>query len=132
HTLHASRWAADYLTRHPQLLDELLDAEALSAEPDWPALRARVRERLQAASAHVEMQMDILRQEHHAETFRVLLQDLQGMLSVEHISDRLSDLADAVLDLTLETVWKQVATRHREVPRFAVVAYGRLGGKELG
>ncbi|MFX6230350.1 hypothetical protein ABTF44_20355, partial [Acinetobacter baumannii] len=78
------------------------------------------------------MQMDILRQEHHAETFRVLLQDLQGMLSVEHISDRLSDLADAVLDLTLETVWKQVATRHREVPRFAVVAYGRLGGKELG
>ncbi|NNC10248.1 bifunctional glutamine synthetase adenylyltransferase/deadenyltransferase, partial [Corallococcus exiguus] len=40
--------------------------------------------------------------------------------------------ADAVLDLTLETVWKQVATRHREVPRFAVVAYGRLGGKELG
>ncbi|WP_343659123.1 bifunctional [glutamate--ammonia ligase]-adenylyl-L-tyrosine phosphorylase/[glutamate--ammonia-ligase] adenylyltransferase [Ralstonia sp.] len=132
HTLHASRWAADYLTRHPQLLDELLDVEALSAEPDWPAFRARVRERLQAASDHVEMQMDILRQEHHAETFRVLLQDLQGMLSVEHISDRLSDLADAVLDLTLETVWQQVATRHREVPRFAVVAYGRLGGKELG
>lgn len=132
HTLHASRWAADYLTRHPQLLDELLDVEALSAEPDWPAFRARVRERLEAASDHVEMQMDILRQEHHAETFRVLLQDLQGMLSVEHISDRLSDLADAMLDLTLETVWKQVATRHREVPRFAVVAYGRLGGKELG
>ena len=132
HTLHASRWAADYLTRHPQLLDELLDVEALSAEPDWPAFRARVRDRLQAASDHVEMQMDILRQEHHAETFRVLLQDLQGMLSVEHISDRLSDLADAMLDLTLETVWQQVATRHREVPRFAVVAYGRLGGKELG
>lgn len=132
HTLHASRWAAEYLTRHPQLLDELLDVEALSAAPDWPAFRERVRERLRAASDHVEMQMDILRQEHHAETFRVLLQDLQGMLSVEHISDRLSDLADAMLDLTLETVWQQVATRHREVPRFAVVAYGRLGGKELG
>lgn len=132
HTLHASRWAADYLTRHPQLLDELLDVEALSAEPDWPAFKERVRDRLRAAADHVEMQMDILRQEHHAETFRVLLQDLQGMLSVEHISDRLSDLADAMLDLTLETVWQQVATRHREVPRFAVVAYGRLGGKELG
>lgn len=132
HTLHASRWAADYLTRHPQLLDELLDVEALSADPDWPAFRERVRERLHAAEDHVEMQMDILRQEHHAETFRILLQDLQGMLSVEHISDRLSDLADAMLDLTLETVWRQVGTRHREVPRFAVVAYGRLGGKELG
>ncbi|KHK50784.1 glutamine-synthetase adenylyltransferase [Ralstonia sp. A12] len=132
HTLHASRWASDYLTRHPQLLDELLDVEALSADPDWPAFRERVRDRLRAAEDHVEMQMDILRQEHHAETFRILLQDLQGMLSVEHISDRLSDLADAMLDLTLETVWKQVATRHCEVPRFAVVAYGRLGGKELG
>ncbi|MFP3889023.1 bifunctional [glutamate--ammonia ligase]-adenylyl-L-tyrosine phosphorylase/[glutamate--ammonia-ligase] adenylyltransferase [uncultured Ralstonia sp.] len=132
HTLHASRWAADYLTRHPQLLDELLDTEALSAAPDWPAFRERVRDRLRAADDHVEMQMDILRQEHHAETFRILLQDLQGMLTVEQISDRLSDLADAVLDLTLETVWQQVATRHREVPRFAVVAYGRLGGKELG
>ncbi|MDE2202130.1 MAG: bifunctional [glutamate--ammonia ligase]-adenylyl-L-tyrosine phosphorylase/[glutamate--ammonia-ligase] adenylyltransferase [Burkholderiaceae bacterium] len=132
HTLHASRWAADYLTRHPQLLDELLDVEALSAQPDWPAFRERVRDRLRAAEDHVEMQMDILRQEHHAETFRVLLQDLQGLLSVEHISDRLSDLADAMLDLTLETVWQQVSTRHREVPRFAVVAYGRLGGKELG
>ncbi|CAJ0810792.1 Bifunctional glutamine synthetase adenylyltransferase/adenylyl-removing enzyme [Ralstonia flaminis] len=132
HTLHASRWASDYLTRHPQLLDELLDVEALSADPDWPAFRERVRDRLRAAEDHVEMQMDILRQEHHAETFRILLQDLQGMLSVEHISDRLSDLADAMLDLTLETVWKQVSTRHCEVPRFAVVAYGRLGGKELG
>ncbi|CAJ0693340.1 bifunctional [glutamate--ammonia ligase]-adenylyl-L-tyrosine phosphorylase/[glutamate--ammonia-ligase] adenylyltransferase [Ralstonia mannitolilytica] len=132
HTLHASRWAADYLTHHPQLLDELLDVEALSAAPDWPAFKERVRDRLRAAADHVEMQMDILRQEHHAETFRVLLQDLQGMLSVEHISDRLSDLADAMLDLTLETVWQQVGTRHREVPRFAVVAYGRLGGKELG
>lgn len=132
HTLHASRWAADYLTRHPQLLDELLDTEALSAAPDWQGFRERVRERLRAAGDHVEMQMDILRQEHHAETFRILLQDLQGMLTVEPISDRLSDLADAVLDLTLETVWQQVSTRHREVPRFAVVAYGRLGGKELG
>ncbi len=132
HTLHASRWAADYLTRHPQLLDELLDNEALSAAPDWQGFRERVRDRLRAAGDHVEMQMDILRQEHHAETFRVLLQDLQGLLTVESISDRLSDLADAVLDLTLETVWQQVSTRHRETPRFAVVAYGRLGGKELG
>ncbi len=76
--------------------------------------------------------MDILRREHHAETFRILLQDLQGLLTVEQIADRLSDLADAMLEATLETVWRQLATRHCEVPRFAVIAYGRLGGKELG
>uniref|UniRef100_UPI001F1807AD bifunctional [glutamate--ammonia ligase]-adenylyl-L-tyrosine phosphorylase/[glutamate--ammonia-ligase] adenylyltransferase n=1 Tax=Cupriavidus respiraculi TaxID=195930 RepID=UPI001F1807AD len=132
HTLHASRWAAAYLTRHPQLLDELLDSEALAGAPDWPAFRQRLSERMAAAHGQVETQMDILRREHHAETFRILLQDLQGMLTVEQIADRLSDLADAVLDITLAAVWQQLPNRHREVPRFAVIAYGRLGGKELG
>nr|WP_186425236.1 bifunctional [glutamate--ammonia ligase]-adenylyl-L-tyrosine phosphorylase/[glutamate--ammonia-ligase] adenylyltransferase [Cupriavidus metallidurans] len=131
-TLHASRWAATYLTRHPQLLDELLDADALAGAPDWPAFRARLSERLQASDGQIETQMDILRREHHAETFRILLQDLQGMLTVEQVADRLSDLADAMLDVTLQAVWRQLPTRHCDTPRFAVIAYGRLGGKELG
>lgn len=131
-TLHASRWAAAYLTRHPQLLDELLDSDALAGAPDWPAFRARLAERLQASDGQVETQMDILRREHHAETFRVLLQDLQGLLTVEQVADRLSDLADAMLEVTLQAVWRQLATRHTETPRFAIIAYGRLGGKELG
>jgi glutamate-ammonia-ligase adenylyltransferase len=73
-----------------------------------------------------------LRHAHQAEVFRILLIDLAGKLSVEHVSDRLSELADAVLDVTLEAVWKQLPKRHREAPRFAVIAYGKLGGKELG
>ncbi|TMS56511.1 bifunctional [glutamate--ammonia ligase]-adenylyl-L-tyrosine phosphorylase/[glutamate--ammonia-ligase] adenylyltransferase [Imbroritus primus] len=131
-TLHASRWAADYLTRHPQLLDELLDTDALMALPDWAAFRQRLTSQLAMSDGQVETQMDILRREHHAETFRILLQDLQGVLTVEQIGDRLSDLADAMLDVVLETVWQQLPKRHRDTPRFAVVAYGRLGGKELG
>lgn len=132
HTLHASRWAAAYLTRHPQLLDELLDSDALAGVPDWAAFRKRLADRLAASDGQVETQMDILRREHHAETFRVLLQDLRGTLTVEQIADRLSDLADAMLEVTLQAVWRQLATRHTETPRFAVIAYGRLGGKELG
>lgn len=131
-TLHASRWAAEYLTRHPQLLDELLDTDALLALPDWGVFRERLMSQLDMAEGQVEAQMDILRREHHAETFRILLQDLQGLLTVEQIADRLSDLADVMLDVVLETVWKQLPKRHCESPRFAVVAYGRLGGKELG
>lgn len=131
-TLHASRWAATYLTRHPQLLDELLDSEALASAPDWAGFRQRLAERLHASDGQVETQMDILRREHHAETFRILLQDLQGLLTVEQVADRLSDLADAMLEVTMQAVWRQLATRHCETPRFAVIAYGRLGGKELG
>ncbi|MEW6342616.1 MAG: bifunctional [glutamate--ammonia ligase]-adenylyl-L-tyrosine phosphorylase/[glutamate--ammonia-ligase] adenylyltransferase [Pseudomonadota bacterium] len=129
--LGASRWAAGYLLRHPQLLDELLDDEAIASPFDWPEFKRTLRLRLAAADG-VEQQMDLLRHAHQAEVFRILLIDLAGKLSVEHVSDRLSELADAVLDVTLEAVWKQLAKRHREVPRFAVIAYGKLGGKELG
>ncbi len=131
-TLHASGWAAAYLTRHPQLLDELLDSDALAGAPDWAGFRERLSERLHDADGQIETQMDILRREHHAEIFRILLQDLQGMLTVEQVADRLSDLADAMLEVTMQTVWRQLPTRHRDTPRFAVIAYGRLGGKELG
>ncbi|MEX3931408.1 bifunctional [glutamate--ammonia ligase]-adenylyl-L-tyrosine phosphorylase/[glutamate--ammonia-ligase] adenylyltransferase [Paraburkholderia phymatum] len=129
--LGASRWAAGYLIRHPQLLDELLDDEAMASPFDWPEFKRALRARLAAADG-VEQQMDLLRHAHQAEVFRILLIDLAGKLSVEHVSDRLSELADAVLDVTIEAVWNLLAKRHREVPRFAIIAYGKLGGKELG
>jgi glutamate-ammonia-ligase adenylyltransferase len=129
--LGASRWAAGYLIRHPQLLDELLDDESLSTPFDWPEFKQLLRARLLAADG-VEQQMDLLRHAHQAEVFRILLLDLAGRLTVEHVSDRLSELADAVLDVTIDAVWRQFTKRHRDVPRFATIAYGKLGGKELG
>jgi glutamate-ammonia-ligase adenylyltransferase len=70
---------------------------------------------------------------HQAQVFRVLAQDLAGLLTVERLADHLSALADAVLELTLECAWSELPRRHRaDAPRFAVIAYGKLGGKELG
>jgi glutamate-ammonia-ligase adenylyltransferase len=129
--LAASRWAAGYLTRHPQLLDELLDDDAIATPFDWPGFKTALRTRLAAADG-VEQQMDLLRHAHHAEVFRILLLDLAGKLKVEQVSDRLSELADSVLEVTMEAVWQQVAKRHRDRPSFAIIAYGKLGGKELG
>ena len=80
----------------------------------------------------IELQMDALREVHHAHLFRLLVQDLDGRWQVETLSDHLSAMADAVLQVTLDTVWGTLAKRHREKPHFAVIAYGRLGGKELG
>ncbi len=37
-----------------------------------------------------------------------------------------------MVEATLREVWQAMPKRHREVPRFAVIAYGKLGGKELG
>lgn len=76
--------------------------------------------------------MDVMREAHHAQVFRLLTQDLAELLTVEKLADHLSELADTMIDLTLRLTWRKLRQRHREDPRFAVIAYGKLGGKELG
>jgi glutamate-ammonia-ligase adenylyltransferase len=130
--LAASRWAADYLVLHPILLDELLDERLHEREPDWAAWSASVRRQLDEAAGDQERQMNLLRDVHHAQVFRLLAADLEGRLTVERLADHLSALADFTLGLTLECVWTTIARRPRAGPRFAIVGYGKLGGKELG
>jgi len=48
------------------------------------------------------------------------------------VADDLSSLAEAVLRVTTRWCWSRLAKRHRETPQFAIIAYGKLGGKELG
>jgi glutamate-ammonia-ligase adenylyltransferase len=128
----ASDWAAKFLTRHPLLLDELLDDRTRHAAPDWAAFTQNCQSELDAVPGDTERQMDILREMHHAQLFRLLAQDLDGNLSVEHLADHLSALADILVGVTIQTVWRTISTRHRNIPKFAVIAYGKLGGKELG
>ncbi len=130
--LAASGWAAAYVTRHPLLLDELLDVRTLYAAPDWKEFAAGLRLQLARHEGDTERQMGVLREAHHAQVFRLLAQDLAGQLTVEVLADHLSALADLMLAITLEQCWSQLRNRHREAPRFAVVGYGKLGGKELG
>ncbi|MGZ8357935.1 MAG: bifunctional [glutamate--ammonia ligase]-adenylyl-L-tyrosine phosphorylase/[glutamate--ammonia-ligase] adenylyltransferase [Telluria sp.] len=130
--MHASGWAATFLTSHPVLLDELLDEQARKAVPDYAALALELREQLGSAAGDTERQMDILREAHHAHMFRLLAQDLAGLLTVERLADFLSLLADTIVAATIQAAWQTIASRHREVPKFAVIAYGKLGGKELG
>ncbi len=130
--MYASGWAATFLTKHPIVLDELLDDRVRNAAPDCAALAAELRAQLLEAAGDTERQMDILREAHHAQLFRLLAQDLAGDLSVEKLADYLSALADTIVAATIDAAWNTIASRHREVPRFAVIAYGKLGGKELG
>jgi glutamate-ammonia-ligase adenylyltransferase len=128
----ASSWAAQYVTQHPLLLDELLDDRVLYSPPDWREFELGLRGALAAAAGDVERQMNAVREQHQSQLFRLLAQDLAGLLTVEVLADHLSQLADIVLQVSLEAAWAQLASRHRQQPRFAVIAYGKLGGKELG
>ena len=127
----ASPWAADYLAGHPMLLDELIAPQAV--EPaDWSALRERLEAELDHDAGNTERQMDALRHFKQVQTMRLLVQDLAGTLPLETLSDHLSDLACVILAQVLRLAWQGVRTRHRDAPRFAVIGYGKLGGKELG
>ena len=128
----SSSWAAGYLTGHPLLLDELLDARLLETAPDWRAFHAELAELMDRHEPDTERQMDLMREAHHAQVFRLLALDLAGRVTLEKLADHLSDLADIMLDLTIVLAWRKLRTRHRDEPRFAVIAYGKLGGKELG
>ena len=68
------------------------------------------------------------------------MRDVEGLLTVEQSADDLSALADATLEVALRWAWSHLQQRPgkqalyavgRE-PCFAVIAYGKLGGKELG
>ncbi len=134
--LATSAWAAEFLTRHPIILDELVDERSIVIDNDtvvdWSGWKDDVWKALQAVDGDQESQMNIIRDSHHGAVFRLLVADLEGRLTVERLADQLSALADAVIEIVITLAWKTIGSRHRDVPKFAVVAYGKLGGKELG
>ena len=131
-----ARWPMQYLMRHPGVIDELADQRLLHQRFDRAAFLAELDDRLggwqRAGEDDEEKLLDTLRRAHHAEVFRILVRDVEGQLSVEQVADDLSALADAVLDLAVRWCWARFKQRHRDVPGLAVIAYGKLGGKELG
>jgi glutamate-ammonia-ligase adenylyltransferase len=140
----SSPWLANYLSQHPILLDEVLTMDAVGADaatvnnksaalaPDFVQLRAELVQRLTEVEGDVEQQMDLMRHFKHANVFRFAAQDINAELTLETLSDYLSALAELILSVSLEFIWPQVRGKHRDIPKFAVIGYGKLGGKELG
>lgn len=128
----ASSWASDYLNRHPLVLDELLDPRLYEMATDWQGFRNQLRRNLADHVDDTEREMDILREMHHAQVFRLLAQDIAGLQTIETLSDHLTELADSIVQETLPLVWRKIKKRHCETPKFAVIGYGKMGGKELG
>ncbi len=131
-----ARWPMRYLMLHPGVIDELADERLLHGRFDAAVFTRELDARHQAwqrsGQADEESLLDTLRRAHHAEVFRTLVRDVEGELTVEQVADELSALADATLDCALRWAWGHLKQAHRPDPRLAVIAYGKLGGKELG
>jgi glutamate-ammonia-ligase adenylyltransferase len=109
------------------LFDSRFDAAEFEAE-----LQARLVALQRTGEDDEESLLNLLRRAHHAEQFRTLARDAEGVLTVEEVADDLSALADAVLRVTSRWCWSRLKQRHRDEPGIAIIAYGKLGGKELG
>ena len=127
-----SAWVASYLMQHPILLDELLSAQLMETDHDWVKLAAELSDGLSNARGDTEAQMDVLRHFQHTQVFRLAVQDLAGLWTVEALSDQLSSLADTILAAAIPCVWADTPKTHTDTPQIGIIGYGKLGGKELG
>jgi glutamate-ammonia-ligase adenylyltransferase len=124
------------------LLDSLIEWHSLLEPPDFAQIGQQLHRDLDACvlpdgQPDIEQQMNLMRDVQRQVSFQLLAQDLEGVLSVEKLADQLSALADLLLAETIVRVWPLVQPKgeprtNLAPPRFAIIAYGKLGGKELG
>jgi len=133
------------LAAHPLLLDELLDERALTVPPAREELLADLDDRLARVDADdPERLVEALAQFKRAAMFRVAIADLSGSLPLMRVSDRLTDIAELILEKAMQQAWSQMTGQYgvptcratdEAVPReveVCAVGYGKLGGIELG
>jgi glutamate-ammonia-ligase adenylyltransferase len=146
----ASPWISQLLVKYPLLLDELLDPRSLYQPPDRLELEADLKQRL----AHIddddlEQAMDVMRQFKQASVLRVAAADVVEAVPLMQVSNFLTDIAEVILECVLDQAWADLVARHGypgcatvaeksgsekgdDSKGFAVLAYGKLGGYELG
>ncbi|WP_078084529.1 bifunctional [glutamate--ammonia ligase]-adenylyl-L-tyrosine phosphorylase/[glutamate--ammonia-ligase] adenylyltransferase [Microbulbifer mangrovi] len=136
----ASPWIADQLARHPILLDEMLDQRRLLQPSTAQDIADDLRQHMMRVDPEdLEAQMEALRHFKQGQSLRIAAQEVTGALPLMKVSDSLTWLAEAILQQALTLAWQQVTEKHgapqqacAEDMRFTIVAYGKLGGLELG
>ena len=141
----ASPWISHSLSRHPVLLDELLDTRTLFAPLNRQQLRDELRQRLlRIPEDDLEAQMEALRYFRLAHGLRVAACEVMEVLPLMKVSDYLTCLAEVILEEVLLLAWQQLIGKYglpgssnnkdcnRDPTGFLVIGYGKLGGIELG
>ena len=142
----ASEWFAERLINHPILLDGLLSTkEVLQQQYDVKKLLALELARIdshESSDDNLEQFMDRMRQFKRQAVFNVAVIDVFYEESIETVSDRLTELANVLLEKILKLSWSSMVERYGEPecivdgetirPVMSIVSYGKMGGNELG
>ena len=135
---------AAQLAAHPVLLDELIDERVFEDLPDRTSIAAELDARsADVANEDPDRQVEALLRVKQAAVFRIALADLSGRLPLMKVSDRLTEIAELIVDHAMRLAWQQTVAKHGEprckpadgearAVRVAAIGYGKLGGRELG
>ena len=137
-----SVWISQQLAHQPFLLDELIDPRTLYHPPSRVELELQLKQRLDALDAQdLEQQMETLRHFKNSSVLRVAAADITSDLPLMEVSNLLTDIAEIILQAVLEIAWNYLIHRHGTPDSlraktndkgFAIIAFGKLGGLELG
>lgn len=138
----ASPWIANLLSRYPVLLDELLDSRNLYQIPSRLKLRQELDDLLRQVPDDEEQQIERLRQFKQMQVLKIAAMEIAAVLDVFEVSDQLSNIAEVLLDKVMDLAWGWMLAKHGKPvckvdgeihhPSMGIVAYGKMGGRELG
>ena len=138
-----SKILAKQVATYPALLDELLDPRIFTRLYTRVEISGDLRSRVAAVQADdPEERLEAMRNFQQAAVFRVAVADLSGVFPVMKVSDQLTDIAEVVVQQALDIAWSELVERYgtpfckdgndKRPAEFGIVAYGKLGGIELG
>ncbi|MDN3484200.1 bifunctional [glutamate--ammonia ligase]-adenylyl-L-tyrosine phosphorylase/[glutamate--ammonia-ligase] adenylyltransferase [Pseudoalteromonas sp. APC 3224] len=135
-----SKWIGEHISLYPILLDELIDPAVLYKPTPLTAYKDEIRQYfLRIEHDDLEQQMEALRQFKQTHQLRIAAADATGVIDVMKVSDHLTALAEAIVDQAVNIAWYHCVKRFGMPPNtddehkgFAVIAYGKTGGFEVG
>ena len=139
----ASPWISSQLASYPMLLDEVLDSRSLYGVPERDQQTTNLLQTLAVADENdLEQHMYLLREFKQIATLHVAAADITNVLPLMKVGDQLTELAEIQLEQVLKLAWQHLVLRYGRPPcvagddlkacGFTVLAYGKLGGYELG
>jgi glutamate-ammonia-ligase adenylyltransferase len=138
-----SRWLANFVSRQPMVIDELLEGPSSQIYLNAKEFAARTQAQVERIrTAELDVQMDSLRHYRQGREMRIACAQLDGTLTLMQVSDQLSWLAESIIDAVVQLVEAPLREKYgqpcfevdgkRHISTEAIIAYGKLGGLELG
>ena len=138
-----SPWIISYLSRHPVLLDELLDAHTLHLPPEKTHMEKELKTRLEKVdTGDLEISIETMCVFKQVHVLRVAASDVSGAFPLMKVSDYLTDIAESILTRVMWLTYDELTRKYgaprfskasgHSAPGFAIIGFGKLGGIEMG